>query len=518
MLGCTNASQQLAGLRAGAALSTHGQPHAEKTKIVAHPRSGIVQAANSPTQPTGDKRSKSAGAISRFYCPHRQTVHRMKENNQYPFPFFGAGDAEYYEWAGLTIRFKQAPTEKEQKQISTGAPKVWEPKDHGYHGRILSVISDQFVNRWIEEAYGQEGEGEDDPFEEDSEFYASDAAKTAFEKDIERWLTEIHRICPIEFVYRSEDGEAGGTALSAWHDHSVEQTRQLTAQWGADPALTNLTGDETGYFREAVTGILDFAGINADELDEPLAGLLDPAATIRKLLEAGDPAAISDYLRKIKAQDHETAHHDEIQQAIDRHCEQLCEDRQYESIYTLHFLFGKTILLGAPIGPFIYAAWLKQDHQLIKETLEQIGHPCDMTNNIGHFVINDLFPQQKWPDAIQLFRIAINNKSPKPCTLLEVYCNALYVLQNDNTGLPIDKTLNEAFLAICLPYAPKNPAIYFNAACLYVEMKDFEKTLECIQLAKKHKFDGYDGMLEAIDSGGIFAEFLHYPPFQKWRQ
>ncbi|MDF2193785.1 hypothetical protein [Paraflavitalea sp. CAU 1676] len=445
------------------------------------------------------------------------------ETSTYHFPFIGAGNADYYEWASITIRLKQEPTKQQQQQIAKSRPGVWKTDDDIFHGRIISVISDQFVNMWIQESYGNDDEemedDADDFFEDNPEFYASKASKAAFEKDIERWLHEIHAICPIEFAFRNEDGEAGGTELSPWHEHSITLTKELIATWSADPQLAHQGKEEAEYFREAVGGILHYAGISEGEISEPLASYLHPDGEIKQLLEAADPNAIGDYLRKIKSMDHDAASHDAIQEAIDEHCIQLCVEREYATIYKLHFLYRKKTLLENPIiGPFIYAAWLNNDKQLIKETLQQIGHPCEMNNNIGHFIVSDLFPEQKWVDTIQLFTLALDNEAPASCEYLELYCNALYVCQNDNTGLPIDKALNERFLNKCLPFAPANPAIYFNAACLYVEMKDFEKTLECIQLAKKHTFDGYEGMMEAIATGSIFAEFLGYPPFKKWNK
>ncbi|NBW34414.1 MAG: hypothetical protein EBR30_05225 [Cytophagia bacterium] len=58
-----------------------------------------------------------------------------------------------------------------------------------------------------------------------------------------------------------------------------------------------------------------------------------------------------------------------------------------------------------------------------------------------------------------------------------IYCNALYVLQNNITGFGVQLERNRKLLSICLPFAKFNPAIYFNAATLYVKMGEYADAL-----------------------------------------
>ena len=92
-----------------------------------------------------------------------------------------------------------------------------------------------------------------------------------------------------------------------------------------------------------------------------------------------------------------------------------------------------------------------------------------------------------------------------------IYNNALWIAQNDNTGLPINFELNEKFLSVCLPLGPKNPAIFFNATCLNVEMEEYDKAVNYVQFAIKSKYEGLKEMINQINNLSLFTEFKKYP-------
>lgn len=81
----------------------------------------------------------------------------------------------------------------------------------------------------------------------------------------------------------------------------------------------------------------------------------------------------------------------------------------------------------------------------------------------------------------------------------------------------MNEKLNHEFLEKCMPYAPDYPAIYFNAACLYVEMKDFDQAITCIKLAKKHRYNNYDGMMRAMKRDAMFKTLRKDPRFKALR-
>lgn len=120
--------------------------------------------------------------------------------------------------------------------------------------------------------------------------------------------------------------------------------------------------------------------------------------------------------------------------------------------------------------------------------------------------------------SIMLFKLVLQMEleSWQKINDLSPYCNALYVLQKDNTGLPVNYELNHLFLEKCLPFGPKNPAIYFNAACLYAEMDDVDAAIECINKAREHNYDGYSTMIEEIKNASMFANVVKDRRFREF--
>jgi hypothetical protein len=120
-----------------------------------------------------------------------------------------------------------------------------------------------------------------------------------------------------------------------------------------------------------------------------------------------------------------------------------------------------------------------------------------------------LLMQKKYAESIELFKLCLRMGTKDKILDVSIYCNALYVLQKDNTGLPVDTILNLEFLEKCLPAGPQNPAIYFNAACLYMEMNDLDRVRECIQLAKELKYENYASMIAEIKNAPMFSAFVN---------
>lgn len=127
-----------------------------------------------------------------------------------------------------------------------------------------------------------------------------------------------------------------------------------------------------------------------------------------------------------------------------------------------------------------------------------------------------LLKVKNYNQSIMLFKLVLQMElEPRQkVNDLSLYCNALYVLQKDNTGLPVNYELNNLFLEKCLPFGPKNPAIYFNAACLYAEMNNVDAVFECIDLARKYNYDGYAAMIEEMKSATMFANVIADPRFK----
>lgn len=123
------------------------------------------------------------------------------------FPFFGAGNASYFEYFGLTIRFQNEPSENLKNEILELLPEDY--------GASLEDFDKKMLNLYMQ--YGYEGMSVlyDDGFE-------------SFNSAIEEALMQIHEIAPIQFAYRSEDYESEGTAFSEWHTYSGDELLEPT--------------------------------------------------------------------------------------------------------------------------------------------------------------------------------------------------------------------------------------------------------------------------------------------------
>lgn len=120
-------------------------------------------------------------------------------------------------------------------------------------------------------------------------------------------------------------------------------------------------------------------------------------------------------------------------------------------------------------------------HAVEPKSSETIGAYLD---GFGH----SLMQGGEYEKGIQVYDLALKFASPGK----SVYANALWVAQEDNTSLPIDKERNEKWLEICLPHGPENPGIFFNASCVFMEHKDYEKVIDNIRNAI-HYGAGQDG-------------------------
>src|SRR3989344_715603 len=160
----------------------------------------------------------------------KQTIKNRGKSNEgnlsHPFPFFGAGEAQYFEWIEVVVRFICKPTPVEIKKIIAVAPKPIKPKSEDFLGRMLMAGSGQFGNVDIAINYDHLKDGEKKAMSK--RFYlAGRTAIKKFNNDIERWLLEINEFCPIQFVYRRVDYETAGTVFSDWHKESLKTVQKL---------------------------------------------------------------------------------------------------------------------------------------------------------------------------------------------------------------------------------------------------------------------------------------------------
>ena len=141
---------------------------------------------------------------------------------KYPFAYIGAGEAEYFEWAQLHLRFVHSPTLKQRKKIASIVPKPLADSIR-FSQCYLALASEQGVGRLIESTYGKIIKSPT-RLTTTCRFKQAKISKTMlFNADMERFLKEAHAIVPILIAYRPSDGEAGGTVYSKWHTWSMKE-------------------------------------------------------------------------------------------------------------------------------------------------------------------------------------------------------------------------------------------------------------------------------------------------------
>lgn len=182
----------------------------------------------------------------------------------HPFPFFGSGDASYFEWFEMWVWFEKPVPAKARARVLKAAPgPCKEDASWPLPELLWASNGDQFIGMHIINAYPNvvdpdagdgDGDGEDDDGEDidddddddESRFiFASPAQEGAFNRGIEAWLLEVHKTHPIAFVARGEDSEAGGTELDAWHAESVAGIARLLPLFEAQAARAAAPSGDT---------------------------------------------------------------------------------------------------------------------------------------------------------------------------------------------------------------------------------------------------------------------------------
>lgn len=105
-------------------------------------------------------------------------------------------------------------------------------------------------------------------------------------------------------------------------------------------------------------------------------------------------------------------------------------------------------------------------------------------------------------DALLVFDALLRVDNPDRTT----YCNALWAVQDDNTHLGKDPARARRYLAASLPHGPENPAIFYNAACVAVELDDIEGALGFVRDAVRHGYEARETMRAAFHTEALFAK------------
>ncbi len=431
----------------------------------------------------------------------------------FPFPFVGAGEASYFEWASVHVEFRREPSAEERAAIAARVPPPLQDSVD-FVGSHLAVASDQFAHVAMAFAYGDDSEAVTFLEEGGRFFFASDDQVHAFNLDTDAWLFHCHDICPILVAFRAEDAESGGTELSAWHAWSLARVADLLDPFRG--VLTSSEGED-GARAHMVRGML--ALVVADEIDIPeeFAEWLPPA----RAEPAGSCSVTSvlpkwtdsEELRRLLVAD-TTQTLERLGTEVD-----LDDDEQRQSLLAV-----ADLLIGAPAldnkvkfilatvaAPLRHQAPDPAPEALVRHAEAVMAATKTWVTNDRHFAnrISDLgynlAMEGSFPAAIDLFDLLVDVDGLKMGT----YCNALWVICRGNNNLPLQPARARRFLSGCVPHGPENPAIFYNAACVHMELGEHDMVLRSLSAAIEN---GY-ASINAMKNEPLFAPIADTPEF-----
>lgn len=429
----------------------------------------------------------------------------MPETSRSPdahaFAFFGAGEASYFEWAEVHVRFASAPGEDAKRAIAGRVPPPLRDSID-WQGADLVVASDQMAHATIAEAYAADPDDTEDPneeLEEDSHFFFAKTSQVRkFNADIEAWLRLAHESWPIRAAYRAEDAESGGTELSAWHRWSLERLADVLPHF--EDVLASEADDAPGAYMLA--GILAMAREAKPRPKVPRGFFqwLDAADDVDKALDAHDAAKLRALLtgrfgpravRQLTSADTEDA---DLLRTLWAARDLLAARPDLPG-----GLLVRLATASACFTPESERATALDD--LFRRALEEgMG---DELAAAGYA----LAMRREFLPGLAMFDRIVD----LPDLELSAYCNALWIVQADNNKLPVDAPRLRRYLEACLPHAPDNPAIYHNAAYCFLELGDEDGVCRMFQAAVSASYEG----LAAMRADALFAPLATKPRFRE---
>jgi hypothetical protein len=408
----------------------------------------------------------------------------MSSPTSWSFPFFGAGEATYFEWAELHVLFEREPSEAERAAIEQDVPlALCDSKD--WEGAALMVASDQFAHAAIAQQFAREDDEDEDDDEEDDDdddddddeygsrwFFASSAAVHRFNEAIEAWLQAAHAIVPIVLAFRREDGESGGTELSPWHAWSVQRLPDML------PQLRDAIAAGGDQHRYVIAGVVDMAREADVALPQDVIDWADPDVPVARALAAGDAGQLAALLGQGDAMFEALAH--VVQPNEPEHARALLGNAELMLARELDDDEALPLLLAALAYPREPGA-----EPVIAANRARVDDELAWANVLAYQGYLRISEAREFEVAIELFELILARTDLDR----SAYANALYVVMNDNNGLPIDTARHRRFLAAALPHGPANPAIFFNAACVAIELGEIDQAFACISAAIEHEYE-----------------------------
>ncbi len=382
----------------------------------------------------------------------RETVVKYQEQFSKDFPFFGAGNATYFESICLTIYFDSTPSENQKKKILKLLPSELNTTLDDFEGAFLTIYME----------------------------YGYDAMETIFENNfdklntrIEKALLTIHKLQPIIFVYRAEDTEASGTNFSKWHTQSGDMLKSTIEK--IEAKLTYLDYDEIINIKGELKEIFNLYGLKGKDKNRFRRKIWNPQRPVINTEEL---------LIKLKNENKVNA------KRIEDVLYKIYNDDVYEedTFYRLFLAnnakdYREKFLQIWYISEIIFYAKKVKDTETISFFKQKII--IENFNKFNYYT----FPSK---DRYIKFATAYLPLLPDKSTLVEntIINNVLYnFISVNELNIPVDFERNSMLLKKALHYAPDNPSIYYNASIMYSEMNEIAKAYDCINKSFDYKLN-----------------------------
>jgi hypothetical protein len=246
-----------------------------------------------------------------------------------------------------------------------------------------------------------------------------------------------------------------------------------------EPILERNADDAVSH---AARGVLEMVRESGIFLPRRVQALLDPGEPIRAALTAGDSSALAKQLEREHAleilEEELSIRHAKHLRALLGATHLLLQHEDLPEEVTLALARAALTLPEAKSS-------LQGEAQLVLEHVKRLVLHHKALADMLAYQAYQAIESDRWLEAIETFELVLDS----PELERTAYNNALYAVMADNNGLPLDRGRAERFLAAALRHGEENPSIFYNSACVYMELGQVDTALRCLELARRHGYE-----------------------------
>jgi hypothetical protein len=408
----------------------------------------------------------------------------------------------------VLIKFSTAPNREQRSAIIKSAPSIFNVAQRHFHSSFLVVSSGMYPFKEIQRLYGS------GVIQRDGVSYAIDTptALNSFYDALRDWIFKVNEASPIQVVLSSYyDTEY------KMEDHFPENTTRqhlidLLDKWERT-SIQDYDEYELPHLEKLVEFIIALPNLDQKTCLYLMEKFL-PAKFVVRLLQSG----AANELQKLILSKLSDQYFEKLSQGLMQYVRSAEANDQIIFAAVSMFLempaFTKFLNNNVGINAKLVAVALRVGNRKCLKLLMNAflsGSQKGISRNmqgIYWWTIKTLVPSKDWRLSVEMYHFVIDvlQKSGSMIEDKSFYANCLWIMQNDNTGLPVNRSLNRKFLSACLPIGRVNPTVFYNAACLYIEMGNIEDSFNCIRNAVEAGLRGrdYSMMMNDVSKHPLF--------------